>query len=239
MENSTSVQTPNLKGHANLTNQMRHARIFDLILKDNTWVQAITGLKDASVPPPVVSLLGYDLVRAYNDLQQPSFLALVISDWAGDAVYERRKLYESFRDQDYHVDEEFCEVTFKTSGLVLHIGDAIKCEEWIRMREPSRLFRDREGSLSLQTAVLYYDDHSLYEIGPDLIGGIDHYSTEHVKYICSIRLKFGNGMPVYRVVEAPEIPLRLVSRPTRTEDGREWITSWRLARNDEQTWSWV
>ncbi|KAH8891473.1 hypothetical protein GQ53DRAFT_746575 [Thozetella sp. PMI_491] len=236
---ATTPRTDSGGHHA--TNQMRHARIYDLFLKNASWVQAVNGLTyDYGPPPPVVGLLGYDLVKAYYDLQLPSFLALVISDWGGDVHYMRERLFASFRDQDYDFDEASCEVTFKKSGLVLHIGDAIGCNEWIRMRDPGRLFHYREGKP--QTAVLYSHDDSLHEIGLDRIGGVEGFSgREYVQYVSSVRLQFGNGMPVYRVVEALDykIPSRLVSKRTKTGEKREWVTGWRLARAEEQAWSFV
>lgn len=207
---------------------VRHASLFDIIFKDDTWVQAINGLGqgDSAVPPPVVSLLGHDLVKAPNDARTPTFLALVISDWAGDSLYHQDKLFASFREQDYEFDKESCEVTFKKHGLVLHIGDAIHGNEWINMRHPGRLFTWDEGTL--RAAVSYYCDAAPRTIDSSSIGGIDDFSAdsgEHVDYICSVRLEFGNGMPVYRVFIAFELPMQLVSKRAKTGDRPGWITS--------------
>jgi hypothetical protein len=55
-------------------------------------------------PQPVVSLIGYDLIKAYNELERPLYLALVVNDWSGDTLYQKDRLFASFREQDYQFD---------------------------------------------------------------------------------------------------------------------------------------
>jgi len=219
----------------------QRANIWDFLFKDSSYLHMVAGLNYSApyckISPPLSTVLGYDLVPYYSGLQLPSYLALLISDWGGDALYERGRLFKSFRDQDYDFDEEACEVRFNKSGLVLHVGDAFKCEEWIRMRDPSRLFQYHQGEL--QTAALYYHDDSPCRLGPGQISGIEDFTgKEHIRYLCGVRLKFGNGKPVYRVIEAYDIPFKLVSKQIRDENS-EWVVGWRLARAGEREWSFV
>ena len=175
------------------------AKIWDMIFKDEIWLQAVSSLYSEYeyAPPPIPGLVGSDLVKQYYGASQSSiYLALVISDFGGDARYEKEKLFASFREQDYDFYEDLSEVWFKKSGIRLHIGDAIKSEEWINMRDPSKLFQRYKKEL--WTAALYYHDDHLCQIGPDQIGGIEDFSTKkkkRVKYICSVRLRFGNVCP--------------------------------------------
>jgi hypothetical protein len=88
--------------------------------------------------------------------------------------------------------------------------------------DPKRLLRVRKQKLYTARA-LYYQDDRLQIIGPDRIGGIDCMSLKKKKdiaNICSRRLQFGDGMPLYRVIERPNIPDRLVNI-RETENGRK------------------
>lgn len=210
--------------------------IFDKIFKDNQWIQEVISLDDSYNPSPVVALVGCDLPKLYHGASSPVYLALVISDWDGDARYHRQQLFESFKDQNYVFDEKAMEVQFSDSKITLHIGDAVQSPEWIHMRDPGRLFRLHNKGL--QTAALYFGDDTLYHIGPDHIGGIDDFSAKkkkRVQYICSIRMMWGDGSYIYRVMRVDEIPFRLVSKRICVGE-RRWIHSWRLAGADENSW---
>jgi hypothetical protein len=217
------------------------AKFWDIIFKDEIWLQTVSGLYYEYTSPPNPVMVGSDLVKPYYGASRsPVYLALVISDWGGDARYEKEKLFASFREQDYDFYKDLSEVRFKKSGIILHIGDAIKSEEWIKMKDPSRLFRRYKKEL--WTAALYYHDDHLCQIGPDQIGGIEDFSTKkkkRVKYICSVRLRFGNGDPVYRVMKGYNLPIKLVGKQTEDENKRKWVASWRLARAGEREWSVV
>lgn len=218
------------------------AKIWDMIFKDEIWFQTVWGLHYTEhAPPPNLILVGSDLVKLYySTSRSPVYLALIICDRSGDARYEKEKLFASFREQDYDFYKDLSEVRFKKSGIILHIGDAIKGEEWIKMKDPSRLFRYYKKEL-WTTALYYHDDH-LCQIGPDQIGGIEDFSTKkkkHVKYICSVRQRFGNGDPVYQVIRKYNIPIKLVGKLTEDENKQKWVASWRLARAGEQEWSIV
>lgn len=208
----------------------QHANIWGFLFKDCSWLHAVASLKYnyGSLSPPLPTVLGYDLGLYYSSLQPPSCLALLISDWGGDARYERETLFASFRDQDYYFDKESSEVRFNKSGMILHVGEPLEGDEWIRMKDPSRLFQHHQGEL--QTAAVYYNDDSLHTLGPDQIGGIEDFTgKEHVRYICSIQLKFGDGRPVNRVIVEYNIPFKLVNEQAQGK-ARAGIVGWRLAR---------
>ena len=105
------------------------------------------------------------------------------------------------------------------------------------MKDPGRLFRCYKENL--QTAALYFNEANLVKIGPDKIGRLNNMSTKKkrcIKYICSLQLKFGNGLPVYRVLRRDNIPFKLVNIQTTDGTGRKWVTSWRLAGKYEMEW---
>ena len=208
---------------------------WDTIFKDTSWLDAVSNMSYIhGSPPPLPALVGCDLESS----QPPSYLALLVSDWGGDVVFQKEKLFASFREPDYHYNEELSEVKFPRSSLTLHVGDAVQSDEWIQFRDPSRLFRQYGGSL--ETCVAYYAEDCIRKIGPSEIGGIEDFSgLEHIRYMCSLRLKFGNGKTVYRVLQASTIPQKLVSKRTKNEDGELRITSWRAAIAGERAWSFV
>lgn len=230
-------------------NPSRRDWIFDLIFKDHIWIEAVHNVTIEPDKRPAVSLVGYDLIQAYNDSKLPSFLALFISDWSGDARYFKKKLFSSFREQDYVFDEPSAEVTFKKSGLVLHVGDAIHSYEWIRMKSPSRLFGFPNGQP--QTAVLYFEHLATEEkelgiINADMIGGLINFSgKEYLRYSCSIPMHFGSGRrtPITRCIQTFGIPQKIVGLKKRGssdyKDGYTFSTHWRLAQGKERRWSIV
>ena len=204
----------------------RHTEIYSTIFKNEKWLDMVSKIRSQDVSPPNPGLLGMDLLREKLD---GAYLALVVSDWTGDARYETEKLFASFREQDYEYDAERSEVRFKKSRITLHIGDAIKSEECLLMANPRKLFR--LSNRELQTVVFYYKDTRLYQIGPDKIGGIENHTTrrkKRVKYVCSIELLFGDGRPVYLVIQRPHMNTELEA----TIEGRK--RTWRLTRRGER-----
>ena len=194
--------------------------------RDEGWFETISKY-DNYPGPPMPALVGYS----------SKYLALIISDWSGDSWYDREQLFKSFREQDYEYDEALSEIRFKGSENVLHIGDAVKCKEWIEAKDPRKLFRRYKRDV--ETFVLYYGDDCLYRIGPDQIGGIESYAAgrkKRVKYICSIPLKWGNGEPVFRVIQRLKPAAPLVSKRTTDIHGRKWVTRWRLAAAEDGPW---
>jgi hypothetical protein len=116
----------------------------------------------------------------------------------------------------------------------LHIGDAIGSQEWIST-EPSKIFRRRK----LSTHAIYYTEDVLHEIGPSQIGGIEGFSMRKkkaVRDICSIKLKFGDGSPAYRVFLSPTKAVKVMNIQVRDENGRDWVARWRVARPHEREW---
>ena len=47
--------------------------------------------------------------------------------------------------------------------------------------------------------------------------------------ICSIKLYFRDGSPVYRVFISPSKTVRVVNIVTKDENERRWVTHWREA----------
>lgn len=220
----------------NFTNTDKNsARVWDMIFKDEKWIQEITDLKYDNTSPPNPTLVGHDLIKLYHGSLTPAYITLLISDQGGDSRYLRKKFFASLREHGY--DKQKCEVRFKNSNITLNIYDVVGSNEWIEMEDPSRLFHCRRQKL--QTAILYYQDANLKRIGPEEIGGVSGRSMKNKKYIkdiCSLRSKFGDGLPVYRVIRRHNIPMRLVNIETTDERGGKWVTSWRLARAGEREW---
>ena len=199
--------------------------LWNSIFKDDIWLKAVSECTDADMSPPNPVLVG----------KSSQYLALIISDFSGDALYEKDKLFASLREQDYEYDEAKAEIRFKKSKRVLHIGNAVRGEEWITMTDPRKLFRQTgEG---LQTSAIYYGDDQYHKIEGHQIGGVESSKgIERVKYICSIPLKFGDGKPVFCVIRRGISPIHLVSKRTKDTNGRYWVTSWRLAMAGERDW---
>ncbi|KFA53211.1 hypothetical protein S40293_11592 [Stachybotrys chartarum IBT 40293] len=219
------------------TEHKQSAKAWDVIFKDEDWIQAIMSIDDPFKGTPQPALVGSDLLS--RPFRSKRYLALTISDYTGDAIYEKQKLFKSFREQDYTYDEAHSEVYFNRSGLVLHIGEPVKCEGWTQMRDPRKLFRRYKRDV--ETAVMYYGDDCIHRIRPDQIGGVADYTNKgkkRIKYICSVPLRFRNGEPVCAVFfQSWELPIRLVSK--KIQDGnRQWFT-WRLATATEREWEHV
>jgi hypothetical protein len=158
-----------------------------------------------------------------------------VNDWTGDVRYAKDLFFESLRDYEY--DKESSVVRLKRSGIVLHIGDAIGSLEWIPMVDPSKLFCHRGGKIS--TYAIYYTENILYNIGPSQIGGVEGLSIKKqkaVRDICSIKLKFGDDSPAYRVFLNPAKALKVVNIQVKDENGRDWVACWRVARPFEREW---
>ncbi len=183
---------------------------------------------DKYTHPPCPTLLGNDLVKLYYRNSKPAYLALLVSDWSGDVHRNSEMLFSSFREQDYEFDAEKSEIRFKKSRTTLNICDAIERVEIIPMEDPRKLFGSHKKRL--HTAALYYRDHELCRIGPDHIGGVDEMRNKkkgEVQYFCSVRLKFGDEAPIYRLIK------RFGDIPRLVHKGKDDGNGWRLARNNE------
>jgi hypothetical protein len=220
----------------NFTNaDKKSARVWDIMFEDEKWIREITDLKYDNTSPPNPTLVGHGLIKLYYGSLTPVYITLLLSDWGGDSHYLKEKFFASLREHDY--DGQACEVRFKNSNATLNVYDVVRGNEWIKMEDPSRLFHYRRRKL--HTAMLYYQDANLKRMGPEEIGGVRGRSMKNKKYIkdiCSLRLKFGDGLPVYRVIQRHNIPMRLVNIETTDERGRKWVTSWKLARAGEREW---
>ncbi|KAK3901970.1 hypothetical protein C8A05DRAFT_15921 [Staphylotrichum tortipilum] len=214
-----------------------HARIWDHIFKNDKWIVKVLQIKNGDNGAPVPCLVGSQLQKFYYGSPQRVFLALLVNDWTGDVNCLRKTFFDSLR--DYEVVEKDSIIRLKGSGILLHIADAIgrNDEGWISMEDPSQLFRRRGSRLSTQA--IYYNEEVLHEIGQTDIGGIDGRSMKKkkaVRDICSIKLKFREGLPVYRVFISPRKKVKVVNLQSLDENGRDWVTHWRIARRHEREW---
>ena len=132
-------------------------------------------------------------------------------------------------------------IQLKESGIVLHIADAIghhyKEDSWIAMKDPSQLFHGKGFKFSTQA--IYYTENILHEIDQHEIGGIEGRpirKKKAVRDICSIKLKFRNDSPVYRVFINPQKTVRLANIVIQDENKRNWVARWRIAGKHEPEW---
>ena len=109
-----------------------------MIFKDEIWLGALSNICSLCTSLLNLGLLGFDLLR--KGRLDGAYLALIISDYIGDALMKKEQVFASFKEQDYEYNEELSEVWFKRSWITLHIGDAIKLEEILSMANPGRLF---------------------------------------------------------------------------------------------------
>jgi hypothetical protein len=216
--NKTSLSTKNKNS----------ARIWDFIFKNDSWISKVLKLGNAHPQGgPLPCLVGSDLRKVSCGKSKGTYLVLLINDWEGDVQYIREAFFNSL--QDYEVVEEGSVIRLKDSGILLHIADAIKSHEWVPMKDPRRVFR-RSGR-KLSTQAIYYTEDVVHEIDSSKIGGIEGFSwrkKKAVRDICSIKLKFRNGSPVYRVFENPERTVRVEPIKVRDENQKDWVASWRV-----------
>jgi hypothetical protein len=206
----------------------RSARVWDMIFKDESWLQAIADIKYNDMSPPKPTLIGKDLAKLYYGSSSSVYIVLLISDWGRASFSLKEKFFASLR--EHHYVPGMAEIKFKNSNIILNISDIVRHIEWIHIREPSSLFCFHRRNL--QTTALYYEEADLNYIGPDRIGGVDSISTKKKKYIqdiCSLQLKFGDGKPVYRVITTRIAPVGLINIKSKDKNGREWVTKWREA----------
>jgi hypothetical protein len=75
---------------------------------------------------PVPTLVSRDLDKIYSGHPEGAYAALLVNDWTGNVQYEKRLLFDSL--QDYK-EIRHSEIRLKSSGIILHILDAIKPSE--------------------------------------------------------------------------------------------------------------
>jgi hypothetical protein len=195
-------------------------RIWSYIFKGDSWIYKVLSM---SAPGPVPCLVGSDLQKVYDGKPNGAYIALLVNDWSGDVFYLRDEFLSLLKD---HEVLEKGIIRLKDSDITLHIRDVLSSEEWVSIKDPSKLFDlDQKGS-SLSTQVIYYTEDVLHTINQNQIGGTKGLSgkKEAVRHICSIKLKFRNGEPVTRVFEDPERKereVRVVDIPTG-EERKEW-----------------
>jgi len=216
------------------TNHKNIVRLWDFIFKDEKWIDEVLKLKNEHGGSPVPALISYNLNQMFWGKPKGVYAALLVNDWTGDVQYHKQLLFKSLREHEV-VSESV--VRLKGSGIILHIGDAIGGYEWIPMLDPGNLFRLKRSKLFTQ--VLYYTGNSIHNISHNDIGGINGRSLKKkraVSDICSIKLHFRDGSPVYRVFINPDKEVRVINIPTKDENGKNWVTRWREAREYEPEW---
>ncbi|KAH9225362.1 hypothetical protein K456DRAFT_1788357, partial [Colletotrichum gloeosporioides 23] len=150
--------------------------------------------------PPIPCLVGGGLNTLYYGKSRKAYLVLLINDWTGDALYLRDKFFLSLQDHDY--DAKKHEIRFHNSNLILHIADAIAAtkEMWLSVEDPRKLFHGQR-STNPHTYAFYFNNDNLISISSNAVGGIEGAGKENISHLCSIRLKFREGNPAYRVLE--------------------------------------
>lgn len=212
------------------------SKIWGLIFKSDKWVNRVLQTQGGSNQDPTVSLVGADLEKVYHRGQpKRAYLVLAIHDWTGDTTFFRDAFFESLQEHKY--DKARSEVYLTGSGITLHVGDVVKSDEWLYMSDPSRIFRLRTGKLS--TNVIYYMDDTISYIGPESIGGIRDYPVRRkkaIRQICSIKLEFRGGTPVYRVFISFSKSVRVVNIQVTDNTTSKWVAQWRVAQPNEREW---
>lgn len=167
------------------------------------------------------------------------YLILVVHDWSGELPYSAGTLLESLR--SFRFVSEW-EVTIIGSGITLNIAECLggysnKGRGWLHVSDPSRVFSYKSGQL--HTSILLYGEHTIRDVEPQDIGGIEGRPTagkRAVKDICSIRMRLGNGKPVYRVLEGDKGITRLKNIVTVDEYGQSWVTHWKEVKSGWREW---
>jgi hypothetical protein len=224
----TDMTATHLAPRSRSTKNTNIVRIWDSIFKTDIWTRQVLAIQNTCGKGPIPCLVGKDLENVYDGKCKDANLALLVNDWTGDVKYTKDLLFESLRDHDY--DQDRSTVRLKRSGIFLHIGDAITSQEWIPV-DPSKLFHRN------LTHAIYYTEDILHQIGPSQIGGVEGSPIQKdVRDICSVKLKFSDGSPVYRVFLSPNKAVKVVNIQVRDENGRNWVARWRIAKPHEREW---
>ncbi|KAH0419709.1 hypothetical protein CcaCcLH18_14318 [Colletotrichum camelliae] len=211
--------------------------LWNLIFKDMSWVEEIlnmTGYEDTGSPLPC--LVGGDLERFCLRKCDHAYLVLLINDWSGDSAYLKERFFSSLRNHTYDTVKQ--EVTFEHSSLTVHIRDAICAtnEALIPFARFDKLFC--AGSADASTLVLYYQKDAIQKIPPEFIGGVQSGCGKDTSRACSLRLKFREGNPAYRVLYRPTMMKGLINIERIDQTGRKWVVAWRAAEGKEKSyWS--
>ncbi|KAK1837940.1 hypothetical protein CCHR01_19436 [Colletotrichum chrysophilum] len=185
---------------------------------------------------PLPCLVGGGLKTLYYGKSTKAYLVLFVNDWSGDSFYLKEKFFSSLKDHDYEAEKH--EIRFHNSDLVLHIADAIAGtgDPWLKMEDPRKLFHGRRQN-NAHTYALYFDNSDLISISSDAVGGIEEAGKKNVSQLCSIRLRFREGNPAYRVLERKNRSRKAVGGLKPDEHGRKWMRTWRPVRpGDRNTW---
>ena len=194
--------------------------------KDTTWLKEMGELQEIK-PSILPTLIGCDL-HELSDASKPSYLILLVHDWSGELRYAQGNFFNSLKGyrkvnaKEIHIIE---------SNITINVMECLghsSASGQISMKDPSKIFSRRKGHLT--SSLLYYGDDTIYDVDPRDIGGIENrlsIGTRAVRNISSIKMKLGNGNPVYRVFVRDKWDGRVRSIITTDENGRQWVTRWR------------
>ncbi|KAK4243147.1 hypothetical protein C7999DRAFT_18463 [Corynascus novoguineensis] len=212
-------------------------RVWDFIFKNDSWLSKVLKTTTGHIlGDPIPCLVGRELQEISNGNTKGKHLILLVNDWGGDVQYDSETFYASL--QDYDVIEKGSVILLRASEILLHIGDIHGrniefVEGSIPVKDPSVFFSLNNSEFSTQ--VIYYNKNNIYTIGSNEIGGvIGAKNEEAIRDICTIKLKFRNESPVYRVFMNPE--WRAWVTPIRKKDGKvSWTVGWRVGLVEGET----
>jgi hypothetical protein len=87
--------------------------------------------------------------------------------------------------------------------------------------------------------VIYYTEDVLHQIDSSKIGGIEGFSwrkKKAVREICSIKLKFSDGSPIYTVFKRPKTTVKIRRTGTLDKNEKDWVPRFRVAGQHELEW---
>ncbi|KAK4078037.1 hypothetical protein Purlil1_12101 [Purpureocillium lilacinum] len=233
---------------------------------DSTWLMEMQQLQELkpSILPTLVGWRLRDVLRsdAQRDSDSPSretsflsrkrlsartsgtswqdneiYLVLLVHDWSGELPYSAGNLLESLKS---HCFVSKWDVHIVGTDITLNIAECLgghSPKGWLHVSDPGSLFT-RKGR-EMHTSVLYYGDNAIRDVGPEHIGGVEGRSTvgkKVVKDICSIKMRLGDGKPVYRVLKSEAANARLKDIITTDECGCSWVTHWKEVKSGWREW---
>ena len=184
------------------------------------------------------TLVGDDLHRlSEDDRATPKLLVLAVPRQGEKADISMQLFFDSLRS---HTHDPFTDqLTFADWNLVINVC-SLGTHDKIILDDPARLFHAGER---LTTTILSYEvEANLRDIRPGLFGGLCKglpRSTADVKTVCSVALKYGNGMPVYQRFEKPRCPLvREIMATYQEEDIGPWRFDKQVLKLDHYDAAW-
>lgn len=193
----------------------------------SAWLNEMKELQEIkqSILP---TLVGPDFNVCKN---KETYFVMLLHDWSGELKYAQQALYNSFHSFRVTKDNEIYIIGSRiTLNIEECMGRTLESGR-VAVASPNKVFK-RKGA-SLYTSVLYHGDTTIYEVGPNDIGGIRgrmSLGIGAVRDICSIKMKSGDGRTVYRVLVRHNMRLPLRGIVTTDETERQWVTSWKIVK---------